>query len=420
MTSVLNRDFTPLRILVAADVPSDPNAGASGTVYQMNRALRALGHTVDEIWQPDLGRRIRHGNLHYLLELPHAYCRELQRNLAKSQYDVVEFNQPHAYRAARQYRRVPNRGIFVNRSHGHEVRAREAVEPWQLKLGKVQSKGIRGLMSLCLRPWLDRHWRLIANSSDGFHVSCREDADFIRDRYGVPEHRIGVIRQGVPDLFLKTAPPPMTTPRSRRLLYVGQMSFVKAPMILASSVSKLLQARQDLTMTWVCSAEHHAEVRRLLADDVQSRVNLSHWRPQDELMSLYDEHGVFLFPSFFEGFGKAPLEAMARGMCVVASDTGGMRDVIMDGKSGMLVPIGDADETVRSVLYLIENQDVCQSVSTVARLEAAQHTWEDCAGAVTQFYRRLLRDQETRPARFARHSSDVPPAVSHQFVEPSC
>ena len=66
---------------MGADVLPDPNAGASGTVYQMNAALRRQGHVVDEIWQTDLGRRIRHGNLHYLLELPRTYRRAVRQRL---------------------------------------------------------------------------------------------------------------------------------------------------------------------------------------------------------------------------------------------------------------------------------------------------------------------------------------------------
>ena len=85
----------PLRILVGADVPPDPNAGASGTVWQMNQALRRLGHHVDEIWQHDLGRRIRHGNLHYVLELPRTYRREVRKRLQDQEYDVIELSQPH-------------------------------------------------------------------------------------------------------------------------------------------------------------------------------------------------------------------------------------------------------------------------------------------------------------------------------------
>ena len=48
-----SQDLPPLRILVGADVSPDPNAGASGTVWQMNEALRRRGNQVDEIWAED-------------------------------------------------------------------------------------------------------------------------------------------------------------------------------------------------------------------------------------------------------------------------------------------------------------------------------------------------------------------------------
>jgi len=53
-----------MRILFMADVPRDPSSGAAGTEVRTIEALRQLGHTVDEVWAPDLGRRIAHGNLH--------------------------------------------------------------------------------------------------------------------------------------------------------------------------------------------------------------------------------------------------------------------------------------------------------------------------------------------------------------------
>ena len=59
-----------LRVLMMADTPADPNRGAAGTEMQTAQALRALGHDVRTIWSDELGRRIAHGNLHLLLELP--------------------------------------------------------------------------------------------------------------------------------------------------------------------------------------------------------------------------------------------------------------------------------------------------------------------------------------------------------------
>ena len=380
----------PLRILVAADVPPNPDAGASGTVFQMNLALRRMGHIVDEIWQAELGRRIQHGNLHYLLELPASYKRALRAHLARTDYDVIEFNQPHAYLAAAYYRKLGKAGVFVNRSHGHEVRVAETLDPWRKTLGIHEQRGIRRVLSRGMRYLLHRQWNRITKVADGFHVSCTEDAEFLVERYGLPRNNIAVIPQGIPDAFRASPPHPMTEARLKRVLYVGQFSFVKAPILLAQAVSQLLTARRDVTMTWVCGTAHHSEIRALLDPDILARVTFDDWRPQDKLISIYDSHGIFLFPSFFEGFGKAPLEAMSRGLCVVASATGGMRDFVDDGSTGKLVPVGRIDLMIQETLALMDNPAACSEMSIQARAAATNYTWDRCARDLTMFYRRLL------------------------------
>ena len=385
----------PLRILVGADVPPNPDSGAAGTVFQMNAALRQLGHTVDEFWSTDLGRRIQHGNLHYLLELPAKYRREMRRRLRDRTYDVIELNQPHAYAAAADHKRHRLPGVFVNRSHGHEVRSQEALDPWRRQFGGKRPGRFRGTVSNVIRRLLDRQWNLIARTADGFVVSCREDAEFLIDRYKVAAERIGTITQGVPEAFLERPVAPYDGSRSRRLLYVGQMAFFKAPTVLGRAVSLILRQAPDATMTWVCGRGQSEAALGLIDSDVHARVTTIEWMTQAELIDVFDQHGMFLFPSFFEGFGKAPLEAMSRGLCVVASRTGGMRDYIRDEENGMLVPVGDADQMADAALKLLHDPEAAQRISAAARITAIEHTWVRCARDVEAFYRQLLAVQRT-------------------------
>ena len=220
------------------------------------------------------------------------------------------------------------------------MRGDEAVARWRKSLALPEKHGIRKWVSAGVCALVDRHWDQIARTADGFHVSSQEDADFLAERYSVPRARIGMITQGVPEVFRQTEVAPLTAERVNRILYVGQYAFFKAPMILAEAVSIILNKRPAATMTWVCSREHHADARRLLDEKIRPRVTFLDWMPQDELIRVFDEHGIFLFSSFFEGFGKTPLEAMVRGLCVVATATGGMRDYIEDGVSGRLTPVG--------------------------------------------------------------------------------
>ncbi len=377
----------------------DPNAGASGTVWQMNAALRRRGHQVDEIWSSAIGRRIKHGNLHYLIELPRAYRREVRKACETKTYDVIELNQPHACLAAADHQKAKRSGVFVNRSHGHETRSEEDLQRWRTELGIPRNRGLRGLASSVIQSLLDRQWREIARSADGFIVSCTQDAEFLRQRYGVASEQIGCITQGVPAAFLESPISPMTAERIHRFLYIGQMAFFKAPQVLADSVNRILTAVPSATMTWVCGPAHHADALGMLHEHVRPRVQMIPWMDQTALQAILDSHGVFLFPSYFEGFGKAPLEAMARGLCVIATAVGGMRDYIQHEQSGFLVPPGDSAGITEMAFRIIRNQELADNVSKAARETAESHTWDRCAADAEDFYLTLLERKRSQHGR---------------------
>ncbi len=379
-----------MRILVGADVPKDPNSGAAGTVYYTNNALRELGHEVDEIWAPDLGRKIRHGNLHYLIELPRRYRDVVRERSSHVQYDVIQLSQPHAYLAAEDHIRSKRPGIFVNRSHGVELRVEKVVTYWRKRLGFRANRFPRSIFTTILQALLSRHWTSVAKASNGIIVGCEEDRSFLISHLCVSPVKVKVIQYGIPYSFITRKVIPMQGERINRLLYVGQYAFLKAPHILADAVNKLLTLNDEILFTWVCDRQDHDKIMHLFTPKVLNRVHLLNWLPQNELVSIFDSHGIFLFPSFFEGFGKAPLEAMSRGLCVVASDTGGMRDIIRNQENGFLLPVGGVSSLVKKVIMLHDNPDLMSQISCNARTSAIQYTWRRCAEETSKFYELLL------------------------------
>src|SRR6185295_10078585 len=118
-----------MKILFMADVPPDKNSGAAGTEYQTIEAIRALGHDVDTVWADELPRRINHGNLHYLLELPFEFRRQALARLKRVSYDVLHVNQPHGYLAAKAL--MHRKTAFIHRSHGIESRVHQVMTVWE-------------------------------------------------------------------------------------------------------------------------------------------------------------------------------------------------------------------------------------------------------------------------------------------------
>jgi L-malate glycosyltransferase len=90
----------------------------------------------------------------------------------------------------------------------------------------------------------------------------------------------------------------------------------------------------------------------------------------DELTSLYQASDVFLLPSESESFGLAALEAMACGVPVVASEVGGLPEVVVDGETGFLATVGDVSAMAESVLRLLLDDELHRRTSRLARARA--------------------------------------------------
>lgn len=371
-----------------ADVNPSPDRGAAGTDYETARALASAGHEVESVWSDELSHRIGHYNLRYLVELPASYRNAMISHLRSGEFDVVQVSQPHGFLAAKAIAKRQLGSVFVHRSHGFEALVREVLKRWR-RMYPEERAWYRRLASLLMERLLERNNALIARYADGHLVSATPCADYLHSVYGVEPHRIAVVAQAVPARFLEGARP-VDPRRVKRLLYVGQYGFFKAPMVLGKVVSRLLKDCPNAQFTWVCEARHHVEAAGHFAPDVLNRVRFLDWMDQSTLLEIYDDHGVFLFPSFFEGFGKAFLEAMSRGLVVMASRTGGAEDVIEDGVDGVLTEVGSVADMVAAATGVMANLQHAVEMSNNAVRKARLFTWERYVVQCEDFYRDLI------------------------------
>ncbi|AIE74686.1 MULTISPECIES: glycosyltransferase family 4 protein [unclassified Synechocystis] len=382
---------SPLRILTVADTPCDPNSGAAGTVYYTNQALRQLGHEVDEIWADDLGpRRIAHGNLHSLLEQPRAYRHAVMKAVSKKKYDVVQMSQPQAYLAAKALKQSGFKGLVINRSHGVELRVDEVLPYWYKKLGIKESR-FPTFVTATLRKLLQRQWHEVVKYCDGIIVGCQLDCDFLNSKFSLSNCHIIKIHHGVSDILFEV---PInkgnkTTSSKNKILHVGQYAFFKGSEILIEIINNILNENRDLQFTWVCAQQNHNQIKSKISDSLSERVQLLDYRPIEKLVEVYDSHDIFLFPSFYEGFGKAPFEAMARGLCVVASDEGGMHDYIQSGVNGYLCEVGNVPEFVKTLRRIVTEVDN-QNVENKAIIQSKSLSWKLSAIEMSNFYKSLF------------------------------
>lgn len=388
-----------MRFLVGADYPPVPNSGAAGTVFQSIRGLREIGCEVDEIWRDDLGRRIRHGNLHYWLELPRAFRRAVAERCARKDYDVVLLSQPHAWLAGQYLHRHHPRTLFLNRSHGWEGAAEEVMEQLTARTGGApEVSAPRRWLRRQMRARLARSQDRVVEQADGLVVGSALIADFLMERYGCPAGKIGIVPHGVHAGYLAAEPPPDRPERWRKILYVGQFTPIKGPEQVARVLNETLGRRPEASAGWVCDAVHHEAVRGLLAPEIRGRTTIYPWMDPDELQSVFDEHGLFLFPSWYEGCAKAPIEAMSRGLAVVSSRIGGPADRIRPGANGFLFAPGETAGMARQLEELLDDPDAARRIGRQARADVLGLTWANHARQVVAFAERLRAERSAAGA----------------------
>ena len=106
---------------------------------------------------------------------------------------------------------------------------------------------------------------------------------------------------------------------------------------------------------------------------------------------FYKGADVCVFPSRIEAFGIAILEAMASGKPVVASNTGGIPEIISDGESGILVKPDDPDALAESILTLLRNDTLRNRLSGNALKTAANYSWGKIAEKYISLYKHLTK-----------------------------
>lgn len=98
--------------------------------------------------------------------------------------------------------------------------------------------------------------------------------------------------------------------------------------------------------------------------------------PHTEIPDIIITHDVFVFPSFFEGFGLVILEAMACGLPVITTSATGGPDIIEHGKEGFIIEPGNEEQLKKAIQFFVDHPQQIEIMGRAARRKAEQYTWD--------------------------------------------
>ena len=191
---------------------------------------------------------------------------------------------------------------------------------------------------------------------------------------------------------------PVTRTDTNVVGFVGRLERRKGIEVLAAAIPTIVQANPRVRFRFVGTVLNHASgipydkwlLRRL--PQYADRLAFPGKVPLDRMHEVYAAIDVCVFPSLWENFPNVCLEAMAAGRAVVASMGGGMREMIVDRESGLLVQAGNAESLARGVISLLESPNDRQQFGMNARQRVLAAYNADVIGAMMEaVYRDAIR-----------------------------
>jgi glycosyltransferase involved in cell wall biosynthesis len=168
-----------------------------------------------------------------------------------------------------------------------------------------------------------------------------------------------------------------------RILFVGSFLYLKGMHLGLPAFARFSQVFPDATLTMVGQGKEEANWRALAAElGIAPMVKWIGWTSREQVLSLYNEHDFFLFPSLRDSGGMVVLEAMAHGLPVVCLDLGGP-GVMVNDVCGIKIAVHGLDskaiidKLAQAMVQLYEDREAWQCRHDGAIARVMEYDWQN-------------------------------------------
>jgi glycosyltransferase involved in cell wall biosynthesis len=159
---------------------------------------------------------------------------------------------------------------------------------------------------------------------------------------------------------------------------------------LIRAIPEVLDRYPDLLVRIIGEGNLESELRGLAKNlGVADHVEFLGYIPHEELPGYYATSDVFVLPSRNEGMSNTVLEAMAAGLPIITTDTGGTRELIAG--NGLVIPQGQPDAIAGAILQYLSDPQLRQNHGNQSRALSELADWKQVAEQYITYYRRFLR-----------------------------
>ncbi|MBN2331327.1 MAG: glycosyltransferase family 4 protein [Candidatus Aenigmarchaeota archaeon] len=202
--------------------------------------------------------------------------------------------------------------------------------------------------------------------------------------------RVSVLPHGIYESDI-LKPKTLRKSGERRLLFVGRFVWFKNVGMLVQVMGLLSKRLKGVRLVLIGTGPEEVRIRGMvdglgLADAVEFRGEL----PNEEVLRQMERSDVFVFPSIDEPRGRVLIEAMSKGLPIVAVNRGGPRDIVLDGRNGFLVEPGETEKMAGKISLLLGDGGLYARMSRNNVLDVRKYLWKNVIRRFESLYLGLL------------------------------
>jgi glycosyltransferase involved in cell wall biosynthesis len=207
--------------------------------------------------------------------------------------------------------------------------------------------------------------------------------------FGIDNNIVEIVGNGVDtDFFI----PGKHDETATGILYVGRLDHKKGLFELIEGAKTVCKEHRDTIFTIAGSGpiSHHL---KSLVDKYKLSDNFSFIGHVDReaLLKHYQNASIFILPSYYEGMPNSILEAMACGLPIIATNVGGIPDVVVHGKNGLLIPPGDSNAIAAAIIRLKTDSQLRERMGTLNRKCVEKfYSWDRISEKFIELYQQVV------------------------------
>jgi PEP-CTERM/exosortase A-associated glycosyltransferase len=243
----------------------------------------------------------------------------------------------------------------------------------------------------------------VCRKADHVSVLCSGIRDDLLKR-GIPSDKLTVVRNGVNLDDFHSREPDHEYRETWRLTdkkvvgFIGSFYRYEGLDLLLDAFANLSRSRSDVALLLVGGGEMEEKLKtRVERLHLEGKAILPGRIPHERIPGVYALMDILAYPRTSMRLTELvtplkPLETMAMGKALVASDIGGHRELIQHGQTGLLFPAGDVEALKGALEMLLDDNDFRQRLGTQAAARVYQvHPWDKTTAAYAEVYGRALK-----------------------------